>query len=312
MARTTANGAFITGTSSCSSSGSWADPDTAAMIAFEQRMYDDPVFNRWFEEGDRARAHQTAHDKNHGIDVRTGSDYVMRAYVRHCERIHRPRPTRMARSVVAITGYTHDIGSVAGEVEHEEVGARMQYERLHIQLGLPLAPVEHICGVTRRHRSASVLRDGIFSAEHAIVVIADKARGDETRVRPEVRDRLEQLRRIDAVSSYRGLRGEDPRYLHDVINFAIKQARLFADAEDGAGSNSSALTLQIRLDEQAATCGEVLSLFDTRYRALNVAAQYLGMVFRMEFLLEEESKRFYFNAYQQAWKEIAPHGLPVG
>ncbi len=258
-------------------------------------IYEDPEVIALCAEGDRKRASQTYHDLTHFTLVRDVA--VSLAY-----SINNLIPGMLSKHIleviVPVSAFLHDIGGGINPDDHARVGA--QWSRKYLKKrGFTKDDIREISRVIACHRSEVVLKPRSFSrrnfadAAWAIVVIADKAVGDEERVRPGPAAELARLRDEHKMSEWKGSE-------HDQVNFAIKSADLVLDGRGKGATDPGVIVLKLRLDEEVASPEQVYKLYSRRFHACGKAAQYLGFVFRLEF----NGERYFYDKKSQGWKRV--------
>lgn len=278
----------------------------AELKQFRDRMYRDPELLSIYEQGDRNSSGQTRHDYVHG-------DEVTALALKLTKQLHEIFPERMdevtREFVIPVSAWLHDIGRAVDIKNHHVEGARIasRYLKKH---GIPGDLVARICRIIVHHRAGSVIKNGIRSDEHAIVVIADKCIGDEARVRS---DKAFILR----VLSYCGfgkwtLARKDFWYnaAHDRVNFAIKEAELFVDVNDPeAAQPTGEIVLKLSVDESVATIEEIVTLdwFADSFFACGKGSRKFGFFFRIEFNGVRHMWDKSANANKGGW--VPMHGI---
>lgn len=258
-------------------------------------IYADPEVIALCAEGDRKRASQTYHDLTHFTLVRDVA-------VSLASSINNLMPGLLSKHtlevIVPVAAFLHDIGGGIDPDDHARVGA--QWSRKYLKKrGFTKEDIREISRVIACHRSEVVLKPRSFSrrnfadAAWAIVVIADKAVGDEERVRPGPAAELSRLRDEHKMSEWTGSE-------HDQVNFAIKSADLVLDGRGKGATDPGVIVLKLRLDEEVATPEQVYKLYSRRFHACGKAAQYLGFVFRLEF----NGERYLYDKKSQGWKRV--------
>lgn len=249
------------------------------------KLFEDVVILALYASGDQNRSHQTKHDITH---VRL----VMDVAIKLAAAIHALYPNMMSEHVqkviIPLAAFLHDIGGGIDADNHAEAGAIWAREYL-LKLGFDDATVTEICRIIAGHRSEVALgtdsfkRPDFADAAYAIVVIADKAVGDEERVRPEPAAELARLREAGKMSEFQG---SD----HDRVTYSIKSSDLVVDGSE--------IVLKLRIDEEVAAPELIYSLYGKRFHGCGKAAQYLGFAFRLEF----NGVRFYYDEGLQSWQ----------
>ena len=273
-------------------------------IPFARRLRDqifrDPKVRQLYAQGDKLSASQTKHDEGHAFQVLK----VGRALV---AEIHRRAPEMIdeytREIIIPIALFLHDVGRAIDVDHHAAAGAKWARKYL-LELGFDIATVRAICKIIACHRSSVVLKPNSFRAPHykdaawAIVVIADKAVGDEDRVRPGPLSQLQKLRKQRRISEWNG----SP---HDLVNYAIKGASLIVDGREDRKSDPGAIVLKLRTDSLVCSPFDIYDLYRDRFHACGKAAQYLGFLFRLEF----NGVRYAYSKEKQDWVPVTT--IPV-
>jgi prolyl oligopeptidase len=267
-------------------------PDYKTLIP---QVYSDSEVMALCAEGDRKRASQTYHDLTHFILVRD----VAISLASSIDALIPGMLTQHVREVIIpIAAFLHDIGGGIDPDDHARVGA--QWARKYLKkLGFARDDIREISRAIACHRSEVVLKPRSFSRKNfadaawAIVVIADKAVGDEERVRPGPAAELARLREDRKMSEWTGTE-------HVQVNFAIKSADLVLDGRSKGATDPGFIVLKLRLDEEVASPEQVCKLYGRRFHACGKAAQYLGFVFRLEF----NGERYFYDKKSQEWKRV--------
>lgn len=259
------------------------------------RVYEDPEVLALCDEGDRKRASQTKHDRNHLVLVRD----VAVSLTAEIDRLLPGKLSSHVRKVIIpVAAFLHDIGGGIDPDNHASAGAKWSRSYLK-RLGFDKETVNHIARIVACHRSEVVLKPKSFrranfvDAAWAIVVIADKAVGDEDRVRPGPAKELTRLRDEHRMHEWTGSE-------HDQVNFAIKSAELVLDGRGAGAPDPGAIVLKLRIDEQVSTPEQVYHLYGKRFHACGKAAQYLGFLFRLEF----NGERYFYDKPSKDWKRV--------
>lgn len=258
-------------------------------------VYADPEVLALCAEGDRKRASQTYHDLTHFTLVR---DVAVSLATMIEDLVPGMLPKHTREVIIPVAGFLHDIGGGIDPDDHARVGA--QWSRKYLRKkGFTKSDIHEISRVIACHRSEVVLKARSFSRKNladaawAIVVIADKAVGDEERVRPEPAAELARLRAEHKIHEWTGS-------VHDQVNFAIKSADLVLDGRGKGATDPGVIVLKLRMDEEVATPEQVYQLYGRRFHACGKAAQYLGFVFRLEF----NGERYFFDKKSQGWQRV--------
>lgn len=281
------------------------------LIQFRDGLNTDPELLAVYEKGDQNSHWQTRHDHVHG-------DEVTELAVELTNHIHRIFPDLMdevtREFVIPCAAWLHDIGRAVDIDRHDYEGVKIAnaYLKKH---NIPQKLRQRINKLIMHHRSGSVIKNGIMSPEHAIVVIADKCIGDENRVRSDKAMWL-KLARIVSLKYFFGLskwslarKNMWHNAPHDRVNFAIKSANLAVDVNenDAVGPPSGSIVLKLKVDETIAPIEEIVSLdwFADSFFACGKAAKHFGFSFRIEF-----------NGCVHWWDKTARSGhggwVPVG
>ena len=263
--------------------------DLKQLIEFRDRMYRDPELLAVYEQGDQNSHWQTRHDHEHG-------DEVTALAIQLTNRLHAIFPNLLdevtREFVIPVAAWLHDIGRAVDIDKHDYEGVKIanRYLKKH---NIPQKLRQRINKIIMHHRAGSVIKNGIGSPEHAIVVIADKCIGDENRVR-EDKARLLRLARLVSLNWFFGIskwslarRNMWYNAPHDRVNFAIKEANLDVDVNeaDTIGPATGAIVLNLKVDELVAPIEEIVTLdwFADSFYACGKSAKYFGFTFRIEF-----------------------------
>jgi len=249
------------------------------------QLFEDLVILALYASGDQNRKHQTKHDLNHVLLVMNVANKLAAA-------IHALYPDMMSEHVrnviIPLAAYLHDIGGGIDADNHAQAGAIWVREYLK-KLGFDRRTVTEICRIIAGHRSEVALGEKSFrranfaDAAWAIVVIADKAVGDEERVRPEPAAELARLRETHKMNEFQGSE-------HDLVTYSIKSSDLVVDGAE--------IVLKLRIDEEVATPEQIYTLYEKRFHGCGKASQYLGFAFRLEF----NGVRFYYDEGLHGWQ----------
>jgi len=250
------------------------------LIAIRDNMYRDPELLEVYEKGDKNSNHQTRHDYVHGDEVRDLA-------IRLTRQLHQVFPDMMdevtREFIIPVAAWLHDIGRSIDVDRHDIEGAKLAKKYLDSR-GVPRDLRARICKIIGLHRANKVIKKGIQSPEHGIVVIADKCIGDEGRVRPLKAFALDLagLLRFGSWSLARMNMWEGAP--HDRVNYSIKNADLIVDIDeltDGSGE----IVLKLQVDERFASISEMVTLdwFADSFFACGKASRYFGFFFRIEF-----------------------------
>lgn len=263
-------------------------------------IFQDPTVRQLYAQGDQLSASQTKHDEGHAFQVLA----VGLALV---AEIHKRMPDifdEWTREIVIPAAlFLHDVGRAIDVDNHAKAGAKWAKGYL-TELGFDKTTVRRICKIIACHRSSLVLKPNSFRAANygdaawAVVVIADKAVGDEDRVRPEKLKELRKLRKKRQLKQWTGSR-------HDLINYAIKGSALIVDGRDDSQSDPGAIVLKLRIDKLVCQPFDIYDLYRDRFHACGKAAQYLGFLFRLEF----NGVRYAYSKEKQDWLPVTT--IPV-
>jgi hypothetical protein len=260
-------------------------------------MYIDQEVRDLYDKGDQLSKDQTKHDVKHAELVRDAAlglveRLFVTAEIAEKEGVISKKQLRMRSElrpfsrniIVAAAAYLHDIGRAVNVNEHASAGAKWAAKYLS-EKAMPKQAVDLICKIIACHRSSTVLKADFDHAAWAIVVIADKAVGDEDRVRPDKAFYLRLMR-------FFGISGLWKGSLHDKVNFAIKAAKLVV--------LGNKIVLRIKLDTRVAKPKEIYTLYRSRFHAASKASKYLGYTFALEF----NEEMFVFCDEQNNWIPI--------
>lgn len=249
------------------------------------KLFEDPVILALYASGDENRKHQTKHDLNHVLLVLDVANKLAAAILALFPGM---MSEHVLNVIIPLAAFLHDIGGGIDADNHAEAGAR--WVRMYLKkLGFDRKTVTEIYRIIAGHRSEVVLgansfkRPDFADAAWAIVVIADKAVGDEERVRPEPAAELARLREAHKMSEFQGS-------AHDQVTFAIKSSDLVVDGRE--------IVLKLRIDGEVASPEQIYTLYGKRFHGCGKAALYLGFVFRLEF----NGVRFYYDEGLQSWR----------
>lgn len=267
-------------------------PDYKTLVP---QIYSDPVVQDLCAEGDRKRSSQTYHDLTHFKLVRDVANSLAATIN---ESVPGMLTAHVRDVIIPVAAYLHDIGGGINPDDHARVGA--QWTRKYLKkLGFAANDIREISRVVACHRSEVVLKPRSFNRKNfadapwAIVVIADKAVGDEERVRPGPAAELTRLRSQNKMHEWKGSE-------HDQVNFAIKSADLVVDGRGKGATDPGVIVLKLRIDEEVAKPELIYRLYGKRFHACGKAAQYLGFVFRLEF----NGERYYFDKKLKDWAKV--------
>jgi hypothetical protein len=258
--------------------------------ALVQVAYVDEGLLALYDAGDKLSKSQTKHDVNHAYQVR---DVALELTA----ELHRRNPELLddwTRDVIIpLAAYLHDIGRAISVDDHAMAGAKWANTYLR-EKGFPMEVVRRVCKIIACHRSSIVLKRKFDDPAWAIVVIADKCVGDEDRVRPGRAAALRVLRFFRMASQWTGS-------IHDRVNFAIKEAGLTVDSDEGRTANDGgAIVLKLRIDEHVSAPADIYELYGDRFHACGRAAVYLGFLFRLEF----NGVRYLYSEGDQCWLPV--------
>ncbi len=268
--------------------------DILELAKIRDRMYRDPELLAVYEKGDKNSKGQTRHDFVHGDEVR---DLAMQLTSKFDQAFPGKIDEVTREFVIPCAAWLHDIGRAIDLDTHDIEGARLAKQYLESR-GVPADLRQRICRIIALHRAGKVIKHGIKSPEHAIVVIADKCIGDEGRVRPDKAFALKaaSLIRFGKWSAARiNWWGNAP---HDRVNFAIKKAELDLDFHDETKQTGD-IVLKLKVDERIAEIEEIVTLdwFADSFFACGKAARSFGYYFRIEF-----------NGVRFLWDKTAKNG----
>lgn len=265
--------------------------DKVQVLDLVKACYVDPELLGLYDQGDKLSRSQTKHDVNHAFLVR---DVAIKLTRMLAER-GVPGPDALDEETVSVViplaAFLHDIGRAIDVDDHALAGARYLNAYLK-KLNMPKHIIQRVCKVIACHRSEVVLKRDFDDLAWAIVVIADKAVGDEDRVRPRRAFALRTMR-------FFGLADRWPGSPHDRINFAIKSANLIVDGND-ATDDPGEIVLKLRIDEAVADPKDIYELYGKRFHACGRAAQYLGYRFRLEF----NGERYQYDKLSKTWVPV--------
>ncbi|MHB8171567.1 MAG: HD domain-containing protein [Thermincolia bacterium] len=163
------------------------------------------------------------------------------------ERLEYPQ---REQELAAIAGYIHDIGNVAGRVDHWQTGAIMAFKIL-IDLGMPPEEVAIVVGAIGNHDE----KHGVpITPVSAALILADKADVHRSRVRNQ------DFATFD---------------IHDRVNFAVEHSFLRVDRE------KRAITLELSIDTEIVPVMEYFEIFITRMVLCRRAADFLRCRFEL-------------------------------
>jgi hypothetical protein len=251
------------------------------LIKIRDAMYRDPELLAVYEKGDANSKGQTRHDYVHGDEVR---DLAL-SLTAQLDRAFPGRLDEVTKEfVIPVSAWLHDIGRAINLDRHDVEGALLAKKYLDGK-GVPRELRVRICRIIALHRAGKVIKRGIQSPEHAIVVIADKCIGDEGRVRPDKAFAL-RLARFFGIGKKWSLARINwwDNAPHDRVNFSIKKANLVLDFRDEAKQTGD-IVLKLDVDERIANIEEIVTLdwFADSFFACGKGARYFGYYFRLEF-----------------------------
>ena len=157
-----------------------------------------------------------------------------------------PREVELAR----IAGYLHDIGNVINRDDHAHSGALMAF-RLLDKMGMPPEDVAVVITAIGNHDEHTAHP---VNAVAAALILADKS--DVRRSRVRNRDTIH----FD---------------IHDRVNYAVEQAQLVLDREDGT------LTLSMDINTDICAVMEYFEIFTARMLLCRKAAQFFELKFKL-------------------------------
>jgi len=258
-----------------------------------EAAFSDQALLDLYAEGDKLSHSQTKHDVTHAIQVRDVA-------IELTKEIDRRLPGKLdewtREVVIPLAAFLHDIGRAIDVDNHAIAGAKWANAYLKSK-GYPQRIVRRVCKIIACHRSSVVLNREFNDMAWAIVVIADKAVGDEDRVRPEPLKQLRRLRRQRKVSAWKGS-------IHDRVNYAIKASELIVDGRDlmDGGQDPGVIVLRLRIDPVVCCPADIYGLYFDRLHACGRAAQYLGFLFRLEF----NGVRYMYSKELNNWTPVNP------
>ncbi len=265
-------------------------------VRLVEAMYADREVLARYDAGDKARSDQTFHDRRHAFQVR---DVGMALTDEIDARLPGALDERTKKVIIPAALFLHDNGSAEGEKNHNITGARWARDYM-TRKGFSRDTVREVCRCIALHRSRQALAAGAFrrpdfgDAAWAIVVIADKAVGDETRVRPAPLKELQKLRKQRKVHLWKGS-------IHDRINYAIKGSELIVDGRGEGSSDPGVIVLRLRIDPLVCQPADIYDLYRDRFHACGRAAQYLGFLFRLEF----NGVRYMYSKETEDWVPVS-------
>lgn len=258
--------------------------ELSRLIEIRDAMPTDREYLEIYAAGDKKSSWQTRHDAQHGEEVH---DLGMKSLLPQLEAVFGPLLDEVTREfILPVALRSHDVGRSIDIDNHDREGARVMNDYLAAR-DVPHEIKAPVCKLIVHHRSNRVLQHGIYSAAHAILVIADKCIGDERRVREDKANKLNILRRLGIGKWTLARRNWWYNAAHDRVNFAIKQAEVRVDVERNPGHSkpTGEIVLQMRIDEKVASIKEIVSLdwFADSFHACGKAAEFFGLYFRLEF-----------------------------
>jgi len=258
--------------------------ELSRLIEIRDAMPGDREYLDIYAQGDAKSSWQTRHDAHHGEEVH---DLGMKSLLPQLEAIFGPLMDEVTREfILPVALRSHDVGRAIDIDKHDVEGARVMNDYLG-KRGVPHEFKAPVCKLIVHHRSHRVLKTGIYSAAHAILIIADKCIGDERRVREDKATKLNILRRIGVGPWTLARRNWWFNAAHDRVNFAIKEAKVQVDVDKNPGHSkpTGEIVLKMTVDEKVASIKEIVSLdwFADSFHACGKAAEFFGLYFRLEF-----------------------------
>lgn len=153
--------------------------------------------------------------------------------------------------LVKIAGYMHDIGNVINRCDHAQSGAIMAF-RILDKMGMPVEDIALVITAIGNHDEGTAFP---FNAVAAALILADKTDVRRTRVRNS------DLATFD---------------IHDRVNFAVEESETIFDAEE------KTFTLKLRIDTSICAVMDYFEIFLNRMLLCRKAAEFLGLVFKLE------------------------------
>ena len=150
-----------------------------------------------------------------------------------------------------VAGLLHDIGNMAGRVQHHRLGALLAKEVM-LDMGFPLREIGRVMAAIVIHEEDEGVMQ--FDPVAAALVIADKSDVHRSRVRTS---------------------GSIKEDIHDRVNYAATYASVSADPVERA------VTLSLTIDTTISQVIEYFEIFLSRMGACRKAAQSLGCEFRI-------------------------------
>lgn len=150
-----------------------------------------------------------------------------------------------------IAAYLHDIGNVINRVDHAQSGAVMAF-RLLDKLNMP---AEEICAIISAIGNHDEHTAQPLNAIAAALIIADKTDVRRSRVR--------------------NFEHSDEFDIHDRVNYAVEESRLFFS------NDKKVLNLELKLDTNISSVMEYFEIFMDRMLLCKRSAEFFGISFRM-------------------------------
>ncbi len=152
--------------------------------------------------------------------------------------------------LAAIAGYLHDIGNTVNRADHAHSGALMAFTLLN-KLGMPPGEIAAVCSAIGHHDEKTAYPVNPIAAA---LILSDKSDVRRTRVRK------------DAVLD---------NDIHDRVNYAVENAKLQIDRENGT------CIFHITIETQICPVMEYFEIFLDRMVLCNKAAKVLGLQFEL-------------------------------
>ncbi len=182
----------------------------------------------------------TEHGKPHAMRSSKTASAILRALgypERQCE-------------LAAIAGYLHDIGNTVNRVDHAHSGAIMAFALLK-ELHMPPEEIAVVCAAIGHHDEKTAFPVDPVSAA---LILADKSDVRRSRVRKTA---------VIAAD------------IHDRVNYAVVEAKLTVDRENGA------CLFSITIDTAICPVMEYFEIFLDRMVLCRKAADLLGLTFEL-------------------------------
>ena len=157
------------------------------------------------------------------------------------------------QELVAIAGFTHDIGNVVSRHGHATTGALLSRPIL-TRLGMPPDEIAIVLGAIGSHGDDAGRLGEPVHAVSAALILADKSDVHRSRVRHDDPARFDD---------------------HDRVNYAATSSYLRVDAE------ARTITLELTIDTSIASVMQYFEIFMPRMQMCRRAAHHLGCTFRI-------------------------------